>query len=186
MPDDTPPPDVVEAAERLTHRARDATDDAEAEAYLTDRDGRLAEHGYVARVREDDTRDVLVLHPESWVEDGTVRPGRVEDIDRGIELPLSGPGETDDWEVVDEHNRELVAAVRERHGEVHAENAAALADFMSNHYAKPVESATRAELREFLSEYYPRNVWPTDEQQEVVEQSVQLTFAVADRRCPLE
>jgi hypothetical protein len=183
--DDTPPADVVEAAERLTRRARDAVDDSEAAAYRADRDERLADHDYTARVREDDTRDVLVLHPQAWVEEGTIHTERIDDIDRGIERPLSGPGEADDWETVDDHNRDLVDAVRERHGTVHGDNAAALADFMSNHYAKPIDSATREELREFLDEYFPRNAWPTDEQRAVVEQSVRLVFEAADERCPL-
>jgi hypothetical protein len=183
---DTPPAAVLDAAERLTRRAREAVDESEATAYRADRDERLAAHDYTVRVREDDTRDVLVVHPDAWVEDGTIRTERIDDIDRGIEIPLSGPGEADDWATVDAHNRELVAAVRETHGETHGENAAALADFMSNHYAKPVESATRAELREFLSEYFPRNAWPTDEQRDVVEKSVRLVFDAADQRCPLD
>jgi hypothetical protein len=183
--DDTPPAEVVETVERLTRRSRDAPTDAEAEAYRTDRDERLAEHGYTARVREDETRDVLVLHPAEWVDDGTVRPERVDDVGRGVEVPLSGPDDTADWDVVDAHNRELVEAVRETHGDVHGENAVALADFMGNHYAKPVESATREELEEFLEEYYPRNAWPTDEQREVVEKSVEFAFDAADERCPL-
>jgi hypothetical protein len=184
--DDTPPAAVVDAAERLTRRARDAVDEAEARAYLTDRDERLAAHDYTARVREDDTRDVLVVHPREWVEGGTIRPERIEAIERGIERPLSGPGETDDWETVEEHNRELVATVRERHGDTHGANAAALADFMGNHYAKPVESATRAELRTFLDDYFVRNAWPTDEQRSVVEKSVRLVFAAAEQDCPLD
>jgi len=183
--EDTPPAEAVEAAERLTRRAREAHTEAEAHAYRTDRDERLSDHDYVARVREDETRDVLVLHPAEWVDEGTVRPERVEDVDRGIEIPLSGPGETADWEVVEAHNRELVEAVREAHGDVHGDNAAALADFMGNHYAKPVESATRGELEEFFEEYYPRNAWPTDEQRAVVEKSVELVFDAAGERCPL-
>jgi len=183
---DTPPEAVVEAAEQLTRRARDAVDAAEAAAYRRDRGERLAEHGYTARVREDETRDVLVLHPESWVEDGTVRTDRIADIDRGVEIPLSGPGEAADWEAIEEHNRDLVAAVRDEHGEVHGANASALADFMSNHYAKPVEDATGAELEEFLTDYYPRNAWPTDEQRSVVKKSVRLMFDAADVRPPFE
>jgi hypothetical protein len=183
--DDTPPAEVVETAERLTRRSRDAHTDAEAEAYRTDRDERLAEHEYTARVREGETRDVLVLHPAEWVDDGTVRPERVDDVGRGIEIPLSGPDDTADWDVVDAHNRELVAAVREARGDVHAENAATLAEFMSNHYVKPVESATREELEEFLGEYYRRNAWPTERQRAVVEKSVEFVFDAADEPCPL-
>jgi len=184
-PDDLPPDAVVEEAERLTRLARDAVDESEADAYRTDRAERLAHHDYTARVREDDTRDVLVLHPEEWVEAGEIQTDRIEDIDRGIEIPLSGPGEGDDWAAIDEYNRAIVADVREAYDDVHAANVDALADFMGNHYAKPIHDATAAELREFLAEYYPRNAWPTPEQRVVVEKSVELAFDVADERCPL-
>jgi hypothetical protein len=184
--DEPLPPDVVDEAERLTRLARDAVVDEEVAAYREDRAALLDDHDYTARVREDDTRDVLVLHPDEWVVDDTVRPERIDDLDRGVEVPLSGPGEGDDWEVIDSHNRELVKRVRDEHGDTHAANAAALADFTSNHYAKPIESATREELAEFLNDYYRRNAWPTPEQRSVVEESVRLTFGVADERCPLQ
>ncbi|WP_232342981.1 DUF7108 family protein [Halosimplex litoreum] len=184
-PDDLPPEAVVDEAERLTRLAREAADRDEAAAYRVDRDERLAAHDYTARVREDETRDVLVLYPERWVEDGEIRTDRIEDIDRGIEVPLSGPGEGDDWAEIDEYNREVVAEVREEHGEDHAANVAALADFMGNHYAKPVHDATAEELSEFLDEYYPRNAWPTAGQRDIVEKSVRVAFSVADERCPL-
>ncbi|MFB6087295.1 MAG: rnhA operon protein [Haloarculaceae archaeon] len=185
-PADTPPERVVEEAERLTRLARDAAVDAEAAAYREDRDSMLADHDYTARVREDDTRDVLVLHPAEWVEDGTIRPDRIENVDRGIELPLSGPGEGDDWAEIDAYNREIVATVREEHGDDHAANVTALADFMGNHYAKPIDGATREELEEFLTDYYRRNAWPTPEQRDVVEKSVRLAFEAVDERCPIE
>ncbi|MFC7139508.1 rnhA operon protein [Halosimplex aquaticum] len=185
-PDDLPPESVVEEAERLTKLAREAIVDEEADAYRTDRDERLAANDYTARVREDETRDVLVLHPEEWTEDGEIRTDRIEDVDRGIEVPLSGPGEGDDWEAIEEYNREVVADVREEHGDDHAANVSALADFMGNHYAKPIHDATADELEEFLDEYYRRNAWPTPEQREVVEKSVVAAFEVADERCPLE
>jgi hypothetical protein len=183
---DTLPDDVVDEAERLTRLAREAVDDAEAAAYREHRSDLLAAHDYIARVREDETRDVLVLHPEEWVEDGTVYPSRIDDVDRGVEAPLSGPGEGDDWAEIDDHNRELVETVRDEHDAVHADNAAALADFAGNHYAKPVESLTEGELSEFLTEYYPRNAWPSAEQRAVVEKSVVVTFEAADERCPIE
>ena len=185
-PDDLPPERVVEEAERLTKLARDAVVDEEAEAYRADRDERLADHDYTARVREDDTRDVLVLYPEEWVEDGQIRTERVDDVDRGIEMPLSGPGRGDDWAEIDAYNRDVVADVREAYGDDHAANVSALADFMGNHYAKPIHDATAAELREFLDDYYPRNTWPTPEQRSVVEKSVGVAFDVGGERCPLE
>jgi len=183
---DTPPDEAVDEAERLTRLAREAVDDAEAAAYREHRTDLLAERGYTARVREDETRDVLVLHPEEWVEDGTVYPSRIDDVDRGIEIPLSGPGEGDDWDEIDAHNRDLVEQVRDEHDAVHGDNAAALADFAGNHYAKPVESLTRDELAEFLEEYFPRNAWPTAEQRAVVEKSVVVAFEAADERCPID
>jgi hypothetical protein len=173
------PDDTVEEAERLTHLARDATDDDEREAYLAERASLLDPHDFTARVRSEDTRDVLVLHPEEWTEDGTIRVERVDDTDRAAEIPLDGPGDPDDWDEVDEHNRTVAAAVGDAHGDVHGTNAAAFADFMSNHYARPVESATDGEIEEFLAEYFPRNAWPTDEQKAVVDESVELVFECA-------
>jgi hypothetical protein len=178
------PSDVVEEAERLTRLARNVVDEDEAAAYRADRDERVAEHDFRARIREEDARDVLVLHPDEWVKDGTILPDRIEDTDRAVEIPLDGPGDPDDWESVERHNAELVAAVREADGEDHAANVRAFADFMGNHYARPLESATSEEIREFLDNYYPRNAWPTDEQAEVVEQSLRLAFDAAEERVP--
>jgi hypothetical protein len=178
--DEELPAETIERAERLTRLARDAVDDAEAAAYREDRADLLAAHDFRARVREEDTGETLVLHPDEWLADGTIQVERIEDTSRAIEVSLSGPGDPDEWESVEEHNREVVARVREAHGDVHGDNAAAFADFMGNHYARPVESATSGEVTEFLEEYYPRNAWPTEEQREVVEASVDLVFEVAD------
>lgn len=180
---DTPPDAVIEEAERLTHLAREALDEAEAAAYREAREELLAGHDYTARVREED-RDILVLHPEEWVEDGTVYPDRIDDIERGIERALDGVGLFDDWEAVAQHNDELAARVEDEHGAVHGANANALAAFMNNHYAKPIEDASGAELREFLTEFFPRNTWPSDEQKAVVEESIRLVFESAGERLP--
>jgi hypothetical protein len=182
-PDDPElPADVRDEAERLTRLAREAVDENEREAYLRRRDDRLAGRGFRARLREDD--DTLVLHPEEWVDDGVIRPGRIDDIDRAVEIPLSGVGDPDDWAAVEEHNAELVAAVRGAHGPTHAANARAFADFMGNHYARRVESATADQVREFLKEYFPRNAWPDDDQRAVVARSIELLFDAADADCP--
>ncbi len=183
MTPDTVPEETRARAERLTRRARRAVDDHEAAAYREQRAELVADHGYTARVREED-RAVLVLYPQEWVEDGTVRPDRIDDIDRGIEIPLEGPGEDVKWEVVATHNREVAAIVREEHGHVHGANADALAEFCNNHYAKPVEKLSPEEREEFLTEYYPRNVWPTDEQKAVVEESVSLAVETASTGQP--
>lgn len=170
------PENVRKDAERLTRLARNATDDAETNSYRDERDELLAEYGFTARVRTDDMREILVLHPSEWVEGETIRVERIDETDRAFEIPLTGPGDPDDWESVDEHNTSVANAIERKYGEVHGANATAFADFMSNHYARPVESATSDEIDEFLTEYFPRNAWPSDEQKAVVEQSV--TYAL--------
>jgi len=178
------PDEVVDEAERLTRLARRAVDPDAAAAYREHRAELVADHEFTDRVREDDPGETLVLYPEEWVEDGTVRPERVEDTDRAVEVSLSGPGDPDRWERVDEHNRDLVAAVRRAHGDVHGDNAAALADFAGNHYAKEMESLTAAELAEFRTDYYRRNVWPSEEQRSSIEESVRLVFEAAGVQAP--
>ncbi|WP_336337718.1 DUF7108 family protein [Haloarcula brevis] len=178
------PTDVTEEAERLTRLARDAVDEAEAEAYRTERDDMLAEYDYTARIRNDDTGDVLVCHPVDWVDDGVIRPERVDDIDRGVERRLSGPGDPDAWAEIDAENRAVVEAVTDAHGETHGANAELLADFMGNHYAKHISDATPAELAEFRDDYVPRNAWPTEDQQTVLEESIRLAVEEAGGRVP--
>jgi hypothetical protein len=178
------PADVVAEAERLTRLARSASDPAEAAAYERDRDERLADHGYVARVRETD--DTLVCHPAEWVADGTVQFDRIDDTDRAVEVTLSGPG-SDPWDEVEAHNAALVEAVREAAADdaaVHAANARALADFAGNHYAKRVDALTREEVTEFRTEYYPRNAWPSDRQRALLEASLSLVEEFVDAPWP--
>ncbi|AZH24910.1 DUF7108 family protein [Haloplanus aerogenes] len=176
------PREVVDAAERLTRLARRAVDDAEAAAYERDRDERLDEYGFTARIRESD--DTLVLHPAEWLDGDTARMDRIEDTDRAVEVPLSGSGDPEEWDDVETHNAEVVAQVAERTGEIHAANARAFADFMGNHYARRVETATAAELEEFLTEYYPRNAWPSEEERDAVTQSLEHVFAVTETALP--
>jgi hypothetical protein len=183
--EDEPLPDpVVEAAERLTRLARQVVDDAEADAYRDDRDDLLDEHDYTARVREDDSGETLVCHPDEWLEDGVVRTDRIDDVDDAVEVSLSGTGSGDDWESVDAHNRSLVDEVRAAHGDVHAANVDLLADFASNHYAKEIESLAAAELAEFRADYYTRNCWPASEEKSVIDESIELAFEVAGVQAP--
>ncbi len=179
MAEDTLPESAADEAERLTRLAREATDPDEAEAYRSERDSLLCEHGFAARVREDDDGDTLVCYPSEWLSDGTIQVGAIDDVSRGIEISLSGTDSGDDWEHVDAHNREVAATVAQRHGEPHAATARALADFASNHYAKPIEDLTDGECREFRTEYFPRNAWPSDEQRTRIEESVRLSRTVA-------
>jgi hypothetical protein len=182
---DTPqevPEEAVSEAERLTRLAEEAVDDDAAEAYREHRDDLVEEHDFTARVREED--DTLVLYPDEWVEDDVVQLERIEDTDRGIEVSLSGPDHGAEWEAVEAANAAVVDAVEERYGPEHAANVRAFADFMGNHYLKRVSDATRAEKEEFLTEYYPRNAWPSKEQESIVAESVELVTDVVDDGVP--
>lgn len=177
------PNDVVDEAERLTRLARTTVDENERTARLERRDDLLDDHDFTARVR-DEGDATLVLHPAEWHADGVIRTDRIEDISRAIEIPLEGTEDPDDWAAVDEHNRELAAAVRADHGDIHGDNAIALADFFGNHYAKPIESATGAELEEFCTEYFVRNAWPSVEQRDAVAETIDLVFESAGEPVP--
>jgi hypothetical protein len=176
------PDDVVDEAERLTRLARNAVDEDEATAYDDHREDLLSDHEFTARIREED--DVLVLHPDEWVEDGTIRVERIDDTDRAVEIPLSAPGDEDDWEAVEAHNAAIVEEVDAEHGSVHAANCRAFVDFLGNHYVRRVEDTTAAEIDVFLSEYYPRNAWPSDDQRDEIEQSLELLFEAVDADVP--
>lgn len=171
--------DVIEEAERLTRLARNVPDEEESALYRERREELLADHEFTARVREEDATETLVLHPEEWVAEGTIRPERIDDTDRAVEVHLSGPAKPDDWAVIEEHNRAVADRVREEHGDVHGENAEAFADFMGNHYARRVETATPQEREEFLAEYFVRNAWPSESQKAVVEQSLEFVERAA-------
>lgn len=166
------PAETVDEAERLTRLARRAVDPDAADAYRDRRDDLVSDHDYTARLREED--DTLVLYPAEWVEDGTVQFDRIENTDRGVEVSLSGPGDAERYDEIAAHHDEVVGQIEAEHGPDHAANVRAFGDFMANHYVKPVEDATPDERAEFLEEFYPRNVWPTDAQRELVEASLAL------------
>ncbi|WP_254863794.1 DUF7108 family protein [Halovivax gelatinilyticus] len=167
---------------RLTRLARRAVDENERTAYTDRRDELLAERGYTARLRETD--ETLVCHPASWLDDGVVRTDRIDDLSEAVELRLAGPGDPDDWDALDAANRDLVETVRTRHGDVHAANADTFADFMGNHCAKPIPSATATEIETFLAEYYPRNAWPSRAQRAVVTRSIEHVFDACGEPMP--
>lgn len=127
-------------------------------------------------------RDVLVLHPAEWIEDGTIRVDRVDDLSRAVERPLGG--DPPEWEGVESHNREIATMVERERGEVHGANAHAFADFMGNHYARRVEAATGPEVEEFLEEYFPRNAWPSEAQRATVLESLEHVFGTAGEEPP--
>lgn len=176
------PGDVIESVTRLTRLAREAVDENESTAYRKRRAELLTEYDFAARLRRED--DTLVLHPEEWLEDGVVQLERLEDLDRAVEVPLEGQRAHEDWEAVEARNAAVVDELADAHEEVHAANARAFADFMGNHYKRTVDTATAREVREFLEEYYPRNAWPTREQQAVVRESLELLFDAADASVP--
>ena len=107
MAEETLPDDIAARARALTRRMREAVDENERTAYREERDGLLAEHGYVPRVREDDTGETLVLYPEEWVAEGVVQVDRIEDTDRAVERSLSGVGSAD-WETVEADRKSVV------------------------------------------------------------------------------
>ena len=174
----SPPEGIVGEAERLTRLAREAAVEEAAAAYRERRDGLVSDHDFIARVRDED--DTLVLHPDEWVEDGVVQFERIEDTDRAVEVSLSGPDHGAEWETVEAANQAIVDAVESAHGPDHAANVRAFADFMSNHYLKRVDDATEAEREEFLTEYYRRNTWPSEAQESIVAESVDLVDDVGD------
>ncbi|KAB1197044.1 MULTISPECIES: rnhA operon protein [Haloferax] len=183
MPDSELPQEILQETERLTRLARDAIDPGERETYLSARDELVEPYDFVARHREED--DVLVLHPAEWVDDeGTVRPSQIDDVDRGIERPLSGTGEDYEWSAVEEHNAAVVEAVADEHGDDHAANARAFADFLGNHYVRRIETAGAPEVREFVKEYYPRNAWLTAEQRSLLSDSLEFVFDAVDAELP--
>ena len=178
------PPEVVADAERLTLLARRTDDPETAAAYCDERDARLAAHRFRARVREEADRDVLVCYPAEWIADGTVRLDQIEDRSRAVEIPLGGVGDEAEWEAVEAHNSDLVRRIEGDAGRVHAANARAFADFMGNHYVRRRETAGEREVRDFLSEYFPRNAWPSDEQRDRIEASLHLVFELTGREPP--
>ena len=178
------PTAIVESAERLTRLERNAVDERERERYAERREAILDGYEFASRVRDGDDGETLVLYPDEWVESGVIRTDRIEDVSRAIEIPLDGPGNPDDWEELDARNRELVKAVRDQYGEIHGDNAAALADFMGNHRAKPIENASADDLGEFQSEYFVRNAWPSDEQVAAIADSIEYVFETTDKPMP--
>ncbi|SEH38862.1 hypothetical protein SAMN05192561_101430 [Halopenitus malekzadehii] len=170
------PSDAVEEAERLTRLARNANESEAVDLYRRRRAELVSDHDYTPRVREED--DTLVLYPSEWMADGTVQLDRIEDTDRAVEVSLSGPGDADQFDEVDAANAAIVDRIAAEHGPEHAANVRAFADFMSNHYVRRVTEATAAEREKFRTEYYPRNVWPSDEQRDRLDRSLSLLDAL--------
>lgn len=181
------PESAIEEAERLTRLARRVPDDAEAEHYRERRADLLAEYDYAAVLREegDEAAPTLVCHPVEWRDDqGAIDPARIDEIDRAADVDLGTADEHEAWDAVAERNEAVVERVREAHGDVHAANAEAFAAYVSNHHAKLIPAVTAAELRFFRKEYYPRNVWPSEEQRAVLAQSIAYVYDELDVPMP--
>lgn len=161
------PHNVRERAIALARSLRDTESD-ETERTLTTL---LERYGFRPRIRFDDA--VLVCYPTEWEEDGMVHPTDIDDIDRAIELPFT-EDEKVAWETIATENARIVEDVRSQYGEAHGVNAEAFADFMNNHRAQSIRNATDKDVEEFLTNYYQRNVWPSDEQASLVETSVAI------------
>lgn len=174
------PDEIIREAERLTRLARDATDPNEANAYRETREELLATHGYTARIREDPGGDVLVCYPRDWVQDGTIQFDNITDLERGIERPIARSNTDADWEEVDAHNQAIAAEIESKHGTVHGANARAFADYMGNHHVKRIEAASPTEINAFLTDYFPRNSWPSDAQRHRITESLRLVFDLMD------
>lgn len=180
------PESVLEEVERLTRLARRTSSPDEQAVYRERRENLLADYDYTARVRSDEHGETLVCYPAEWDVDGTVDPARVDDVDRGIEISLSGTGDPDEWADVHEENQAVADAVRDAEGETHGDNADALADFASNHYAKPIADLTPAELTEFREDYYRRNVWADPDVEAVLDESIAAVYRTLDVPHPLQ
>ena len=184
MPSTTDPlPEVVcERVLKLTRRARRARSESDRQAALATRDRLLEEHGYYARLREDDAGPVLVCYPQAWREGGTVDPDAIESLDAAVELPLTGSDTDASWEIVESINREIADHVAETYGPVHGATAAAFARYLSSHHSMEITDATVAQIEEFRAEFFPRNAWPEPEQWAVINRSLKLMLRCARRR----
>ena len=165
--------------ERLTRLAHTTSDPNDRAVYRERRDELAAELGFETRLREGGATATLVLYPADWIVDGELRRERIDDLDDAHEIPLEGPGDPDRWSELAAANDRVVERVDDEHGEVHAENADALATFANNHTAKPIEALSRAELSTFLEEYYVRNAWTSDDADARVRESVRRTLDAA-------
>ncbi|WP_303704119.1 rnhA operon protein [Haloquadratum walsbyi] len=166
------PQSVIDEAERLTRLCVNATVDAEITVYRDQRQSLLDEYGYTARIRDAD--DTLVLYPQSWLTDGIAQFNQIDDTNRAVEVSLSGPAVEADWEDVETTNKTIIDTIRQEHGEAHAKNIRAFADFMGNYYLKTVTEATKDERKEFINEYYTRNAWPSEQEEAIVSKSIKL------------
>jgi len=173
MTKETERPVWVEEAARLTRVALSGDERRRKEA-REERDELAAERGYRAWVRDDST---LVLHPEEWLNDDGVVDMEAFDADEAYEVPLDGGG----FEEARAANDALLEGFEKDASEQDVFNARAFAEFCENHHATAVKNVSEKHVREFLEEYYVRNVWAPEDAEERVEESLRLLLSEAGR-----
>ena len=178
MPEELPA-EVIETAANLARASRAAGTPERITALEEQREALLDQYGYTSRIREDDDGVTLVCYPDDWVSDGTVDVAGIEDTDAAVELRIAGAGDPDDWQDVADRNRRVAEQVADEHGPVHGANARAFAEFMNNHRAREVATATEEYRTEFREEYFVRNVWPSEAQEAAIEESLELLLQIA-------
>ena len=169
MTDENERPGWVKEAARLTRVALSGDEKAHER-----RDAVAEEHGYEARVRED---GVLVLHPADWLDEDGVIDMEAFDADEAYEVPLDGRG----YDEARASNEALLDVFEETADEADIFNARAFVEFCENHHATAVENVGEEHVREFLDDYYIRNVWASEEAKERVEESLNLLLKEAGR-----
>ncbi|MDR5656752.1 rnhA operon protein [Halodesulfurarchaeum sp. HSR-GB] len=180
------PDSVVETARAITRAIRRGTHQ-DPEALRERRDTLLARFEYTARVREDDSGPVLVCHPAAWLDDdGVFQPEAMESTAAAVERDLFEPAVEGGWAAIEAHNRELAGEVQDRYGDPHGATATAFAEYMANHHEATIEAASESAVETFLTEYLPRNAWPTQAQKANAETSIRRLFDVAGEPVPLD
>lgn len=126
-----------------------------------------SDHGFRARLRDD---DVLVLHPDGWLDEDGVLRGDV-DPDEALEVPL---GDSGGAEEARERNDELLDGFEREVGDEDVWfNVELFAEYCETHHGVAVDEVTARQLEEFVDEYYPRNVWASESAEEKLERSLQ-------------
>jgi hypothetical protein len=167
------PSSVQEKVVSLTRRSRRESNDN----HLNRRDQILDKYDLEARVRDED--DTLVIYPTEWIDsNGNIDFSEVDDKNNAIEISLSGPNKDADWEEVYQYNMRIVSRVRDEFGDVHAKNIEEFGEFLANHYLKKITEATEEEKKDFMNEFFVRNVWSTDKQESVLDDSLEIVEEV--------
>lgn len=132
------------------------------------------DHGYRARLRDD---DVLVLHPDDWLDDEGVLHGDV-DPDDALEIHLGDSGGAEEARMRNDDLLEgFEADVEDEDVRFNVER---FAEYCENHHGVAVDEVTSQQVEEFVDEYYPRNVWPSGSAEEKLESSLRALGRYVD------